>query len=140
MDTMGLFESLRGDLRYAGRAMRHNVMFTMVVVLTLAVGIGANTAVFSVLNSVLLKPLPYPHAEELVTLRQIAPGVSGSGSSADGLRLSPSMYVTYAEQNRTFESLGVWTTTSGTLTGVAEPEPVSTILVSDGVLQALNVP
>src|SRR5262249_57064789 len=78
--------------------------------------------------------------EELVTLRQIAPGVSGSGSSADGLRLSPSMYVTYAEQNRTFESLGVWTTTSGTLTGVAEPEPVSTILVSDGVLQALNVP
>jgi len=140
MYTAGFLESLRGDLRDAGRAMRHNLTFTGVVVLTLAVGIGANTAVFSVLNSVLLKPLPYPRAEELVTLHQIAPGVSGSGSSADGLRLSPSMYVTYAEQNRTFESLGAWTTTFSTLTGVAEPESVSVILVSDGVLQALNVP
>src|SRR5262245_66569340 len=114
MNTLEFFDSVSRDLRYAGRAVRRNPTFTAVVVLTLAVGIGANTAVFSVLNSVLLKPLPYPHAEELVTLRQIAPGVSGSGSSADGLRLSPSMYVTYAEQNRTFESLGVWTTTSGT--------------------------
>jgi predicted permease len=140
MNTIGFLESLRSDLLYAGRAMRHNLTFTVVVVLTLAVGIGANTAVFSVVNSVLLKPLPYPRPEELVALRQIAPGVAGSGSSADGLRLSPSMYVTYAEQNRTFESLGVWTTTFSTVTGVAEPEQVRVMLVSDGVLQALRVP
>ena len=56
--------------------MRHNLTFTVVVVLTLALGIGANTAVFSVLNSVLLKPLSYPRAEELVALRQIAPGAT----------------------------------------------------------------
>ena len=140
MNAIGFLESLRSDLLYAGRAMRHNVTFTVVVVLTLAVGIGANTAVFSVVNSVLLRPLPYPQAERLVALRQIAPGVAGSGSSADGLRLSPSMYITYAEQNRTFESLGVWTTTISTVTGVGEPEQVRVVLVSDGVVQALGVP
>src|SRR6185503_17071515 len=136
---MGLLDSLSGDLLYAVRAVRRNPTFTVVVVLTLAVGIGAHTAVFSVLDSVLLKPLSYPRAEELVALRQTAPGVAGSTSSG-GLNLSPSMYVTYAEQNRVFQSLGVWTTTMSTVTGLAEPEQVRVILISDGVLQALNVP
>jgi predicted permease len=140
MNPIGFLDSLGGDLRYAFRAMRHNLTFTAVVVLTLALGIGANTAVFSVLNSVLLKPLSYPRAEELVAVRQIAPGAAGLASSSDGLSLSPSMYLTYAEQNRTFQSLGVWTTTTSTVTGVAEPEQVSVIGISDGVLQALNVP
>src|SRR5215813_5904548 len=139
MNTIGFLDSLSRDLRYALRAMRHNLTFTIVVVLTLAVGIGANTAVFSVLNSVLLKPLSYPQAEELVALRQIAPGAEGS-SSSEGLSLSPSMYLTYAENNRVFQSLGVWTTTISTVTGVAEPEQVRVILISDGVLQAFNVP
>jgi predicted permease len=132
-------DSLRRDLLYAGRTMRHNVTFTVVVVLTLGFGIGANTAVFSVLDGVLLKPLPYPQAEELVALRHIAPGAAGS-SSSDGLSLSPSMYLTYAEQNRSFQSLGVWATTTSTVTGGAEPEQVSVILITDGVLQALDVP
>jgi predicted permease len=127
------------DLRFALRAMRHNLGFTVVVVLTLAVGIGANTAVFSVLNSVLLKPLSYPRAEELVTLRQIAPGATGSASASDGLNLSPSMYLTYHENNRVFESLGVWVSTNGTAS-VDEPEPIRAIGISDGVLQTLGVP
>jgi predicted permease len=135
---IGFLDLLSRDLVYARRAMRHNLTFTKVVVLTLALGIGANTAVFSVLNSVLLKPLSYPQAEELVALRQIAPGAVGS-SSSDGLSLSPSMYLTYAEQNRVFQSLGVWTSTISTVTGLAEPEQVRVILISDGVLQALNV-
>ena len=139
MKTLEFLDALSRDLRYGGRAMRRNPTFTVVVVLTLAVGIGANTAVFSVLDSVLLKPLSYPRAEELVALRQTAPGVAGSTSSG-GLNLSPSMYVTYAEQNRVFQSLGVWTTTMSTVTGVAEPEQVRVVLISDGVLQALDVP
>src|SRR5438552_307886 len=139
MNTIGFFDSLSRDLLYALRAMRHNLTFTVVVVLTLALGIGANTAVFSVLNSVLLKPLSYPRPEELVALRQIAPGATGS-ASASGLNLSPSMYLTYAENNRTFQSLGVWVSTISTVTGVAEPEQIRIIGVSDGVLQALDVP
>jgi hypothetical protein len=77
MNALGFLDSLSGDLRYALRVMRHNLTFTVVVVLTLALGIGSNTAVFSVLNSVLLNPLSYPRAEELVGLRHIAPGVEG---------------------------------------------------------------
>ena len=140
MNPIGFLESLSGDLLYALRAMRHNLTFTLVVVVTLALGIGANTAVFSVLNSVLLKPLPYPRAEELVALRQGAPGATGSASASDGLNLSPSMYLTYAENNRVFQSLGVWISTNGTAMGVAEPEPVRAIGISDGVLQTFDVP
>src|SRR5678816_1386923 len=103
MNPIEILDSLRGDLLYAGRAMRRNIAFTVVVVLTLAVGIGANTAVFSVLDGVLLKPLAYPRAEELVALRQIAPGATGSSASA-ALSVSPSMYLTYAENNRVFQS------------------------------------
>ena len=137
MNAIGFLDSLRSDLRYAGRAMRHNLTFTVVVVLTLALGIGANTAVFTVLNSVLLKPLSYPQPEELVALRQVAPGAPGL---TDGLGLSPSMQLTYAEQNRTLQSMGVWIATRGTVTGVGDPEEVRAIGISDGLLQAFNVP
>ena len=77
MNTVAFLDTLVRDIRYGLRALRHNPMFTAVALLTLAIGIGANTAVFSVVNSVLLKPLPYPKSEELVALRQIAPGAAG---------------------------------------------------------------
>jgi predicted permease len=133
-------QSAAQDLRFAARLLVRNPTFTVVAVLTLAVGIGANTAVFSVVNSVLLQPLSYPRAGELVSLRHIAPGAAGLASSSDGLSLSPSMYFTYAEQNRTFESLGVWVVTSGTVTGMGEPEQVRATIISDGLLQAFSVP
>ena len=140
MNTIGFLDTLGRDLRYQLRMLRRNPMFTAVALLTLAIGIGANTAVFSVVNSVLLKPLPYPKPAELVALRQIAPGAAGLANFTDGLRLSPSMYFTYAEQNRTFRSLGVWITGTTNVTGLAEPEEVRTVFVTDGVLQALSVP
>src|SRR5579864_6865014 len=133
-------EDLLADVRYGLRALRHNSMFTAVALLTIAIGIGANTAVFSVVNSVMLKPLNYPNSEQLVSLHQVAPGAPGLADFENGLHLSPSMYFTYAEHNRAFQSLGVWDTGTASVTGLAEPEQVRTVEVSDGVLQALDVP
>jgi cell division protein FtsX len=140
MNTIAYLDTLSRDVHYSLRTLRRTPGFAAVALLTIAIGIGANTAVFSVINSVLLRPLHYPQAEELVAIRQVAPGAAGLASFSDGLRLSPSMYFTYSEQNRSFQSLGVWTTGTANVTGLAEPEQVRTVSVSDGVLQALGVP
>src|SRR5580700_10107412 len=103
-------------------------------------GCAANAAVFSVVNSVLLKPLNYPNAEQLVALHQVAPGAEGLADFENGLLLSPSMYVTYSDHNQTFQSLGVWIPGTANVTGMAEPEQVRTVAVSDGVFQTLGVP
>jgi predicted permease len=140
MNTIAFLDTLGRDVRYGLRTLRHNPVFTAVALLTIAIGIGANTAVFSVVNSVLLRPLNYPKAEELVALRQLAPGAAGLASFSDGLLLSPSMYFTYSDHNRTFQSLGVWTNGTANVTGLAEPEQVRTVAVTDGVLQTLGIP
>ncbi len=139
MNTIAFLGTLARDVRYAFRTLRHNPMFTAVALLTLAIGIGANTAVFSVVNSVLLKPSNYPKPDELVALRQLAPGAAGLASFADGLLLSPSMYFTYAGHNRSFQSIGVWAPDTANVTGLSEPEQVRIIGVTDGVLQTLDV-
>src|SRR5438094_3513897 len=128
------------DLRFGARMLCKSPGFTAVALLTIAIGIGANAAVFSVVNSVLLKPLNYPKPEELVALHQVAPGAAGLADFENGLLLSPSMYFTYAEQNHAFQSLGVWVAGTANVTGLAEPEQVRTVEISDGVLQALGVP
>lgn len=133
------FDALRRDLRYALRALRARPMFAAAVLLTLAVASGANTAVFSVVNSVLLEPLPYPDADELVSIWHDAPGAPGTSEVAGGLRVSPSMYFTYAEHNRSFEQIGLWIEQNANVTGLAEPEEVVTVFVTDGVLQAFGV-
>jgi len=133
-------EDIFFDVRYGVRALSRSPVFTVVALLTIAIGIAANAAVFSVVNSVLLKPLNYPRAEELVALHQVAPGAEGLADFESGLLLSPSMYFTYSEHNQTFESLGVWISGTANVTGTAEPEQVRTVAVSDGVLQTLGVP
>ncbi|MFZ0820617.1 MAG: ABC transporter permease [Candidatus Acidiferrales bacterium] len=140
MNTTAFLDSLVRDLRHGLRGLRRNPMFTAVALLTLAIGIGANTAVFSVVNSVLLKPLPYPNSEQLVAVSNAAPGGPGLAAASGDLHLSLSMYVTYADQNRAFQSLGVWDTFRATVTGIAEPEELRAVEVSDGALQALAVP
>ena len=116
------------------RGLLRRPTFTLAAVLTLALGIGANTAVFSVVNAVLLKPLSYPQSNELVSLQHVAPGLN-SGA----LGLSPDLYFTYRDENRTFEHLGVFGDGGATVTGVGDPEQARTRFVSDGVLQALGV-
>jgi len=132
-------ENFFADVRYGLRMLRRNPVFAAVGLLTIAIGIGANAGVFCVVNSVLLKPLNYPGSQELVALHQIAPGAAGLADFRNGLLLSPSMYFTYAEQNRSFQSLGVWVPGTANATGLAEPEQVRTVYVSDGVLEALAV-
>jgi len=132
-------EEFLSDIRYGLRTLSHNPVFTVVALLTISIGIASNTAVFSVVDSVLLKPLHYPQAEELVALHQTAPGAEGLADFENGLQLSPSMYFTYAEQNRTFQSVGVWVSGTANVTGMAEPEQIRTVNVSDGVLQTFSV-
>ena len=132
-------ESLLADLKHVFRRLGRSPGFAITVVLTLAVGIGANTAVFSVLDGVLLRPLPYPEPEQLVSLHLNAPGAPGLAEFRNELRLSGSMYFTFSEHNRAFESLGIWGPGTASITGLAKPEQVNTAQISDGVLQTLNV-
>jgi predicted permease len=133
-------ESLLADLKHVCRRLVRSPGFAITVVLTLAIGIGANTAVFSVLNSVLLRPLPYPEPQQLVSLHLNAPGAPGLAEFRSELRLSASMYLTFAAHNSTFQSLGVWGPGTASITGLAQPEQVNTAQISGGVLETLNVP
>jgi predicted permease len=135
-----VIESILADLRLALRRLRKSPGFATTVLLTLAIGIGANTAVFSVVNSVLLRPLPYPEPQELVSLHLNAPGAPGLAEFRSELRLSASMYLTVAAHNRTFQSVGVWGPGTASITGIARPEQVNTAQISGGVLETLNVP
>ena len=134
MDIIGFFDSAGRELRQALRSLMRRPTFTLAAVITLALGIGATTAIFSVVYSVLIKPLPYPNADELVRLRH------NSGISSDNFGFEPTMYITYRDENRTFASIGLWREYSGTLTDRGEPERVRALGVTDGTLQALGVP
>jgi putative ABC transport system permease protein len=133
-------ESIAADLKLVLRRLRRSPGFAATVLLTLAIGIGANTAVFSVLNSVLIRPLPYPEPQQLVAMRLNAPGAPGLTDFRDELRMSASMYLTFAAHNSSFQSMGVWLPGTASITGIAQPEQVNTAVITDGVLQTLDVP
>src|SRR5262249_45993282 len=122
------------DVRYALRGLRRNPGFTIVAILTLAIGIGATTTVFSVVDGILIKPLPYPDADRLVGVWQAA-----RQSNAIPFLCSPSMYFTYREENRTFQDFGLAATGESSITGLGQPEQVRSLNTTYGTLQALGV-
>ena len=128
-----LTETLLRDVRHALRRLRRTPAFTAAVLLTLALGIGANTAIFGVIDSILIRPLAYPHADALVGIWHTQPA-SRTGIS----NCTPSMYFTYREQNRTFQQFGVWNIGGASVTGSAEPEVLRALFVTYGVLDALD--
>ncbi|HYK36256.1 ABC transporter permease [Alloacidobacterium sp.] len=128
-------ESLKSQLKQTMRRLWRAPMFTCIALITLAVGIGANTAVFSVVEGVLLKPLPYPHPNELVGLWHVAPGLN----LGDGVNMAPSNYFIYREQNRTFRDIGLYQGDSVSVTGSGEPEQVRALDVTDGLLPVLGI-
>ena len=137
-DQRGLpfLETLLRDTRHALRRLGKTPAFTGAVLLTLALGIGANTAIFAVIDSVLIRPLVYPRSEGLVGVWHTAPGWQGFG---DRVSCTPSMSFTYRDENRSFEQFGVWSLAGARLTGVAEPEVPRALFVTYGVLDALDV-
>jgi predicted permease len=122
------------QLRQVLRRLRRAPLFTIITLITLAVGVGANTVIFSVLEGVLLKPLPYPHPEQLIGVWHQAPGVGIAN-----LNMSPSIYFIDREQNTTFQDIGVYNGDSLSVTGAGEPEQVRGLDVSDGTLPMLGV-
>jgi predicted permease len=124
------------DIRYAGRRLLRTPAFALAVMMTLALGIGANTAIFSVVNAVLIKPLPYPHSDALVGVWHswVRQGVKGN------VNMSGPWYLAYRERIRTFEKFGVWSSGTASVTGRGDPEQVRTLSVTDEILPALGVP
>jgi putative ABC transport system permease protein len=108
--------------------------FTTIAVLTLAIGIGANAAIFSVIEGVLLKPLPFANADQLIVIDHAAPGVNLKRTGS-----APFLYYTYREDGRVFQDVALWTTDTDSITGVAEPEEVPSLDVTDGLLPVLGV-
>jgi len=127
-------KSFLNEIKPILRRLARSPLFTVITLLTLAVGIGANTAIFSVLNGVLLKPLPYPDPDRLVGVWESAPGLGWNDVNA-----SPSTYFTYREENQTFVDTGLWRNDSVSVTGNGEPEQVEVLSVTDGTLPVLGI-
>ncbi len=121
-------------LRYTIRKLARTPLFTTVAVFTLALGIGANTAVFSVVNGVLIQPLAFDAPDELVGVWHAAPGIG-----FDLLNQSPALYFTYREESEVFAESGMWDNSTVSVTGLEEPEQVSAIRVTDGIFPLLRV-
>lgn len=121
-------------LKLATRRLLRAPLFATTAVITLGVGIGANTAIFSVLNGVLLKPLPFEDSDRLVALWHSAPGLG-----FDELNQSPATYLTYRADTQVLEDVAMWDDNGAQVSGLAEPEQVETLMVTDGFLPLLGV-
>jgi predicted permease len=128
-------DALLADVRYALRRLRASPVFSTIVVVTLALGIGANTAIFSVVNAVLLRPLPYTNPDALVTIEHFYPSLNKlrAGVSTTGFK-------DYRDQSRSFEVMGMETGWGPNLTDRGEPERLDASRVSGLWFRTLGVP
>src|SRR6266436_5407716 len=124
---------LAQDLRIALRAFAKNPGFTLAALLSLAIGIGANTSIFSVANALLLRPLPYKDASRLVILWNRSPGL---GITQDWF--SPAQFCDIRNTSRSFEQVAIAIGATYNITGDGEPERVGAILVSSNLLPMLG--
>jgi predicted permease len=134
IDQESSMSDLLRDVRFAARRLFATPLFTAATVLTLALGIGANTAMFTLVNGVLLKPLPFPEPDRLVGLWQTAPGVN-----ITDLNASIADYVTYREESRTLADVAIWTGNTATVSGRGDPERVDGMVASFRLLSVLGV-
>jgi putative ABC transport system permease protein len=136
MNTATFVETTMQELRHSVRMLRLNPAFSITAVLTLALGIGATTAMFSVVNGVVIKPLPYPDSDAVVTV-----GVSAvfGNQRTPNFPLAPRMFASYAENGRSFQEFGLISNGEATVTGFGSPEHTNTLQVTRGILTALGV-
>lgn len=128
----GSIERLAQDVRYGLRMLARSPGFAAVAILTLALGIGANTALFSVVNGVLFNPLPYPHSEQLVWLAESKPNFATGSISFPNFR-------DWQKDNRSFSAMGAYRPYSYNLTGLGEAEQLRAVLVTSDFFSALGV-
>jgi predicted permease len=122
------------QLRHLLRRLARSPLFSLVTIFTIALAVGANTSIFSVLNGILLKPLPFPEPDRLIAVWLTAPGLNIKDAP-----LAPSMYFIFREQGKTWEDIGLWTGDSVNITGRGAPEQVEALDVTDGTLPLLRV-
>jgi putative ABC transport system permease protein len=125
-------ETLIQDIRFALRVLRKNPGFALVAILVLAIGIGANTAIFSVVDTVLLRPLPYPHAERLVFIENVF-------QQAGHTPMTYTNFQFWRDQHQLFDQVFTYFSSIGAMTGVQEPEEVPIVRISANLLPTLGV-
>jgi len=126
------------DLTYGIRTLRARPTFAALAVLMLALGIGANTAIFSVVNAVLLRPLPFKDSDRLVRIWHTPPAKSFPGM--DKFSVSAANYIDWKRDNHVFDDMAIYSYRGLTLTGIAQPQQVDAISVSAGFFETLGVP
>jgi putative ABC transport system permease protein len=123
------------DLRHAIRILLKNRLFTTIAILTLAIGIGANTAIFSIVNGVLLRPLPYPNSDRVVALWEMEQGENGM----ERWRVTPANFLDWKRLNTQFQSMAAVGASTLNLTGVGQPEQLNGGRVTAGYFEVLGI-
>jgi predicted permease len=132
-------DALFRDIRHSARGLGRSPGFAVAVLLTLALGIGGNTAIFSVVDQVLLRPLPYPDGDRLVRIYESRIDRPATTAARFSNGVSPANWLDWQRQSRTISSMGIWFNTTRTLTGLGEPERLNGQYVSWEFFQVLGV-